>query len=405
MKAFKLNITNRLTWLDLIKLETLSNEHRVLYNNILNYVKSNKTSDFKLINAFYRDFRNESNLTINSKSSQNTSRSLINSIKSFFKLKQNKLNNAKFPYKFKSHKYFTSFTYDWNNGQGGFKFIDNKLVIQSGLLSIDLNNDYFRSLNINDNTIKTITFKRENNRYYLIFVFSEQPSNKCLDKSNFLSIDLGVTNIASCFSNVIDPFIIKNKRLNEKKVEAIQSKRDKKVKGSKTYLRLSQIFRKEKRKISDKNKDYQHKVSRVVVGICRDSNIGRLVIGDIKTKSCKVNYKCKLNKSTQNNGYMSRFKAFLVYKARNEGINVELVKEHYTSQENCLTGLREFSSSLDKRSVELRAGLTVDRDINSAVNIAKRVKQLGSVWLDHIERQVMLSREMVIDEHSKLIYN
>jgi hypothetical protein len=112
MKSLKLNITHNLSNLDKIKIETLSNEHRLLYNHLLNFVKSNNNCNFKDINVAYKEYRNINNLTISSKSAQNTSRSFINNIKSFFKLRKDKSNNAKFPYKFKSYKFFTTFQYD-----------------------------------------------------------------------------------------------------------------------------------------------------------------------------------------------------------------------------------------------------------------------------------------------------
>ena len=87
-------------------LETLSNEHRLLYNFLLEKVKDNL--DFKQINENYKLFRQLNNLTINSKSAQNTSISLINNIKSYLSLKK-KDKTARFPNKFKSYKYFTLF--------------------------------------------------------------------------------------------------------------------------------------------------------------------------------------------------------------------------------------------------------------------------------------------------------
>ena len=85
---------------------------------------------------------------------------------------------------------------------------------------------------------------------------------------------------------------------------------------------------------------------------------------------------------------MSRFKGFLKYKAENKGLNFLLVNEAYTSQTNCLTGKRELDSNLGIREVELSPGFIVDRDINSAVNIAKIC---GDLWLSHIfERNRLL---------------
>jgi len=86
------------------------------------------------------------------------------------------------------------------------------------------------------------------------------------------------------------------------------------------------------------------------------------------------------NKSTQNEGLLSRFKGFIQYKAENRGIKFILVNEAYTSQKNCLTSERNLSSALDVREVELEKGFMVDRDLNSAVNIAKKY---GALWTVH----------------------
>ena len=91
-----------------LRLETLSNEHRQLYNHLMEFVKTTKTSDFKDIVEKGKTFRNDHVLTISVKSAQNTTRLFIQNIKSFYALKK-KDKTAHFPYKFKSHKFFTSF--------------------------------------------------------------------------------------------------------------------------------------------------------------------------------------------------------------------------------------------------------------------------------------------------------
>ena len=108
----------KLNYLQKIKIETLSNEHRILYNHLLDYCRkmwySGKGADFKGINKEYKKFKEEKCLTINSKSAQNTSRILINNIKSFYNLRKKEINNAKFPGKFKSYKIFCTFMLDLN---------------------------------------------------------------------------------------------------------------------------------------------------------------------------------------------------------------------------------------------------------------------------------------------------
>ena len=91
-----------------IKLETLSNEHRQLYNHLLEYTKSSTGCDFKALIERAKIYRNTNNLTISAKSAQNTARAFIANVKSFYALKK-KDPNTRFPNRFKSHKYFCSF--------------------------------------------------------------------------------------------------------------------------------------------------------------------------------------------------------------------------------------------------------------------------------------------------------
>ena len=83
-------------------------------------------------------------------------------------------------------------------------------------------------------------------------------------------------------------------------------------------------------------------------------------------------------------------------------MNIKLVNEAYTSQTNCLTNERNLSSDLNVRHIEIKTNLIVNRDLNSAINIAKRVKELGFDWLNHIEEQIKFSREMFVDYNNNL---
>ena len=57
-----------------------------------------------------------------------------------------------------------------------------------------------------------------------------------------------------------------------------------------------------------------------------------------------------------------------------------MVNEAYTRQTNCLTGIKSLNSDLSHRKVNLGHDFIVDRDLNSAVNIAKKY---GALWSVH----------------------
>ena len=405
MKSLKIKL--KLNYDQKLILNTMSNEHRLLYNHLLEFVKNNKNSDFKSINEQYKNYRNDNKLTISSKSAQNTSRIFINNIKSFFKLRK-KDKTSKFPYKFKSWKYFTAFTYDWNNGSGGFKFNNNQLEINlnsvKNKLIIELNKELLEKFQINNDTIKTITFKKENDNYYLICVYSEKPSNiNILNKNNFISLDLGITNLYTLFSNKIENQSLINSRFDnlQKRIEFIQSILDKKKKYSINWKKLNKRFLRLKRKLSDKNKDFQHKVSTNLIEDCKNNNIGMIYCGDIKTKSIikKENYKLK---STSKNFGLSRFKTFLEYKSKDAGIDFKKISEFNTSKINCLTNKIEFDSNLKNREVEINNNFKIDRDLNSAINIAQKIK---GKWLTQflVQNNKFELNKMYMNYNSELV--
>ena len=377
-----------------------------IYNECLDVLKENL--DFKGLSKVTKGKSKTTGL--HSKHIQNTSREVINAVKSYLSKKKTD-KTARFP---KLYREYSSIIMDINlstkvteavnseTGEvtyekkyypsGGFKLESEKINFTSIGFEIDLSKcPYYDTELINYETLKQIVIKiGENERIDCIFVFSEKKQEKVLNK-NFLSIDLGVSSIASCYSNKIGCLKIQTKRFKglERTINELKSKRDKKKKDSRKYKKLNKTIKRKQRKLTNKRKDYLHKTTKTIIDLCVFNDIDNIICGDISTKKLKKEYKTKLNKSTQNEGLLSRFKSFLKYKAENRGLNFILVDEAYTSQINCITGKRELNSDLSNREVELNPGFIVDRDINSAVNIAK---QCGDLWLSILLRRTISSK-------------
>lgn len=398
MKSLKVKI--ELDYNQEIIINTLSDEHRLLYNHLLNFCKTNGV-DFKLLNQCYKNYRNDNQLTINSKSAQNTCIMLIESIKSYFKLRKTD-KTAKFPYHFKSYQFFKTFMYDYNKGNGGFKIVDNKLVInllsksaKSKKLIIDLN-EYVTDTITKDN-IKTVLIKKEDEDYYLCFSYENETTNHNLNKDKFLSIDPGVKNIVTGFTNVGEWFTIKNKTFKclEKHIKKCKSKLDKKKKHSKKYKKLQKRFQKLNKDLSNKNQDFQYQTSSKLIKYCIKNDIGTVIIGDIETKKLKdSNIANKgLNKSTQNRGTLSRFQTFFENGSKNENIDFYKQDESYTSKTNCLTDkLFDFNLTLKDREVRVDDDLVINRDLNGSINIAKKAKVGWFSQIDLKEEILLLNR-------------
>ena len=280
---------------------------------------------------------------------------------------------------------------DYNKGCGGFKIKDNKLELNldscKNKVIFDLT-DYVDDIS-NDN-VKTITFTKENDDYYLIFVYQEESKIKKLNKDNFLSIDLGYSRLVTGCSNKenikIDNY--KQVKLN-KYVSVLQGLKDKFKKGSRRFNKINSKLKVKKSKLVNKQNDFLHKSSRAIINYCVKNDIGKLIVGDINVKSVIKESNHFINGLSKSTTSLGRFKTLLDYKSGNEGIEFILVNEAYTSKINCITGLIEFDSSLKNREF-IHGDLVMDRDVNSCINILKKSGQ----WLSQDSIKNLLLNKM-----------
>ena len=398
MLALKINITKFIKQEERDRIFKYSKSLAECYNLALNELKTN--NNFNAIHPLTKKFQNE-HKEIYSKHAQNCGKDAISAVKSFFKLRKVE-PTAKYP---KHNRKYSTITLDANkqiiNSKtylgGGFKFIEDKVIkFTYPKMLLDLSNcKYFNSQLINKESIKQIVISINEGKIYACFVYSETKKEDKQLNNEFISIDLGISSIASIYSSKGECFKYQTKRMKslEKNKDKIKSKLDRKKKYSKHWNKLNKTLKKKQKKITNKRNDYLHKASKHIINYCLKENIDNIIIGDIETKKLvtkKEEFKAldakqrkivhSRNKSTQNEGLLSRFKSFINYKALNKGINVLMVNEAYTSQTNCLTGIRNLNSDLSIRRINLGHDFIVDRDLNSAVNIAKKY---GALWSVH----------------------
>ena len=146
-------------------------------------------------------------------------------------------------------------------------------------------------------------------------------------------------------------------------------------------------------KKSNQLKDFQHKLSRKMIENTRANTI---IVGDLKVKKMaqpkiingekqkKTKRIRSRNRSTQNQGYLSRFIEFLTYKAELRGKRVIRIDESYTSKECYLCGKRH-DMPLWKRTMECDCGNVIDRDRNSAINIMVRFLSQNALWTGYLQ--------------------
>ena len=294
MLATKINITKFLTKEEIDNIFKYSSKLSVCYNLCLEQLKTN--NDWSKIHEITKNFQNE-NTEIYSKHAQNVGRECISAVKSFFKLKKTN-KRAKYP---KNFREFSPIILDTNKQirknkvyfGGGFKFVSSNVLkfTYPEINILDLSNcQYFISKNINIDTLKQIVLKIEDKQVYCIFIYSEPKKEKTFNKE-FISIDLGISSIASIYSSKGECFKIKTKRFKglEKNKDKIKAKRDKFKKYSRKYKKIQNTLIKKQKRLTNKRKDYLHKTSKKIINYCIENKIDNIICRRYSNK--KINNK------------------------------------------------------------------------------------------------------------------
>lgn len=225
---------------------------------------------------------------------------------------------------------------------------------------------------------------------YSISVDSELRS----DNGRYMSIDLGLDNLATIVTNVgLNPIIVNGKGLKSNnqyynKKKAYYQSVAKQMNNQHYTNRLYRLTQKRNLKVED----YLHKASRYIIDFALENQINTIVIGNNK------NWKqsSSLGKVT-NQAFVSIPHQKLIdkicYKAQLFGIQVFLTEESYTSGTSFLDAelpQKEFYNK--KRRVHRglfvsNNGVKINADVNAAFQIMRKV--FPNVFTDGIEGVVL----------------
>lgn len=158
----------------------------------------------------------------------------------------------------------------------------------------------------------------------------------------------------------------KNLKFHDRRIDELKSKRDKKKKLSRRWKKLnckiSKIYSKKK---TQQNLSLQ-KLSKEITN--KGCNIALGDLTNLKKKTVSP-WNKKLNRQMQNNWNLSTFIHQLQYKSELNGNKVIKVNEAWTSKTCCGCGCIHDNQTLDDRILQCDCGLTIDRDVNGAINI------------------------------------
>ncbi|MCR5421035.1 MAG: transposase [Lachnospiraceae bacterium] len=158
------------------------------------------------------------------------------------------------------------------------------------------------------------------------------------ENGNYLSIDLGIHNLLTCYnSSNGETFIAGRKYLSlchyyNKEIARVQSKWSKQqyingVKHPKSSKHINRLYEKKNNAITD----YVHKLTRHIVNYCIDNDINTVVIGDITNIRNGKDFGSVTNQKLHALPYKKLY-TILGYKLAQEGITLIKQKESYSSQ-------------------------------------------------------------------------
>ena len=331
----------------------------LLETNINEYKSTHKSLLGRSLEKISRKFMN---CKIPSRIRRDVIRRLTFSFNRFFK------KISRFP-KFKSIQQYRSFTVD--ELKHGFDYYNNdhirvsgvpgkiKAVISRGLLGIPK---------------QCIIKKMKSGKYYAFIVLDDRDVEKVKinHPKDCIAIDLGVSRF---FTDNEGNYVASPKflRRNLKKLAKAQRELSRKQKDSKNREKARIKVARLHEKVANTRRDFHFKVAYYLVTtfrevICEDLHIRSLLRGKSKETA--------LFRRALHDIGLGGFLLILQHMANLYGCKLIKVDPKYTSQTCCNCGTMVKKRLSDRIHICPHCGLKIDRDLNAAINILQRGKNI-----------------------------
>ena len=215
----------------------------------------------------------------------------------------------------------------------------------------------------------------------LIVIYEIPDTKELCDNGRYLSIDLGLHNLMTCYDNSGKSFIIGRRYLAithhyDKEIARVQSQwakvqASKGVKYPKPSKHLIRLYEDKRHAV----KDYLHKMTRHVADYCRDNSINSVVIGEITGIRKDNDLGRRINRQLHSLPYAQIY-TMLEYKLKLYGIRLIKQEESYSSQ--CSPKAEEVSKKYAERHNRIERGLYTEEkqaynaDAVGAYNILRK---------------------------------
>ena len=354
------------------------------------WLRSQDLDKLLKLNTEYPDYKNMPT----AQSAQQTLRLLDKNWKSFFKSikdwakhKDKYLGKPKLPkYLKKSSRAILILT------NQNVRLVDNVLQFPKTFNGFTLNPECIYKDNFK--SIQQVRFLPKSNHIVAEVVYNvEIPDDMKVDNGRYLSIDIGIDNLATVTNNFgKQPFII-----NGKGLKSINQYYNKSLAHYKSITKMlnKQDYSNKQNKLTIKRNakitDYLHKTSRFIVNYAKQHSVSVIVIGHNKDwKQCSV-----LSKQVNQHFVQIPFNTLISqikYKAEEFGIKVVLVEESYTSGTSFLDNELPVKENYNRNRRKYRGifksnnGILINADVNGAFQILKKV--FPNAYADGIEAVV-----------------
>ena len=230
--------------------------------------------------------------------------------------------------------------------------------------------------NVQKEQLNQVRIIPQSSCYIVEVVYTKEKQELDLNENLYLSIDLGINNLATCVNNAdCKSFII-----NGKMVKSINQYFNKKLAelSSLSKNKSTKRLRRLSLKRSNKIHDYFHKSSRYIINYCIENKIKNIIIGYNKQWKQECNLGKVNNQKFVNIPYLKLINQ-LIYKGEEIGINIILNEEFYTSKCDSLVleEIKFHENYLGERTkrglFQSSVGKIINADVNAAINIMRKV--------------------------------
>lgn len=307
-------------------------------------------------------------------SAQQCLRLLDKNWKSFFKsIKDWSKHKDKYTGRPKLPKYLAK------NGRNVLILTNMNCKIKDGIIKFPKSFNGF-TLKTKCNNLQQVRILPRNKYLVIEVVYNKEVSDIKEDNNKYISIDIGLDNLATLTNNVgVQPVIISGRKL--KSVNKYYNKQMSHYREiTKRMNKLDYTSRMNKLTIKRNNiiTDLIHKASKKVIDYALSYDVNTIIIGNNKDWKRESSMSKKVNQSFVGIPHQMLINQ-IIYKAKNVGINVILTEESYTSGTSFLDSEEPIKENYNKNRRIYRGlfksntGTLINADVNGAYQILKKV--------------------------------